>query len=143
MITKMQNIPSHEKTIRMLFCSPTEYNDLKYDCDECSYTIPETDEVLNDKNEYVSVAELKVGDKIRFEFTKKLSDTSAVQKGCNEDGSPIYVLDKNTPTYKKEYIDEEIIYIQHIGKNYIIDTHDVYQDEYRYGNEYEDDVNNI
>lgn len=55
-----QNIPSGDKRIRMLFCSPTEYIDV----DEVDdyFDVPEYSEVCRNGNEWIFVEEINAGD---------------------------------------------------------------------------------
>ena len=57
-----QNIPSHEKTIRMLFCSPTTYDEVEEDNN--AFDVDEIDEVEVGPDEYVPVTELVPGKNI-------------------------------------------------------------------------------
>ena len=44
----LQNIPSHEKAIRMMFKAATKYADVEINEENNYYTVPETDDVLTE-----------------------------------------------------------------------------------------------
>ena len=59
-----QNIPSGDKRIRMLFCSPTEYTDVN-EVDDY-FDVPEYSEVCRNGNEWVFVEQINVGDYVEL-----------------------------------------------------------------------------
>lgn len=65
----LQNIPSHEKAIRMMFKAATKYADVEINEENNYYTVPETDDVLTE-NGWKKVKELSVGDIICGDDTR-------------------------------------------------------------------------
>ena len=65
----LQNIPSHEKAIRMMFKAATKYADVEINEENNYYTVPETDDVLTE-NGWKKVKELSVGDIICGDGTR-------------------------------------------------------------------------
>ena len=65
----LQNIPSHEKAIRMMFKAATKYADIEINEENNYYTVPETDDVLTE-NGWKKVKELSVGDIICGDGTR-------------------------------------------------------------------------
>lgn len=65
----LQNIPSHEKAIRMMFKAATKYADVEINEENNYYTVPETDDVLTE-NGWKKVKELSVGDIICGDNTR-------------------------------------------------------------------------
>ena len=56
----LQNIPSHQKDIRLIFKAEEKYNSIEENNN--SYTILKTDEVEVDNNKWILASDLKVGD---------------------------------------------------------------------------------
>lgn len=59
----LQNIPSHDKLVRMIFKPSCEYHDVEINSD--FYEVNDTDDIEIDTDEWKNISEIKIGDKIK------------------------------------------------------------------------------
>ena len=76
----LQNIPSHEKSIRMLFKAATEYHEVEEK--DNTYIIPCTDEILTTRG-WIKIKELSIGDTICGDETQDLVKNISIDSEKN------------------------------------------------------------